>query len=74
MKTVRTVRQVVEREESVKAQPKFSIGQYLEVYSGRCEGHNFTARDIRWNHDQNTFEYLYEGMGGWLQENSVVLT
>lgn len=74
VKTVRTVTQVVERDETVKAQPEFKIGDYLEVYSGPDEGHNFWVKDVRWNHDRKTFEYLYDGvlMGGWKPEANVV--
>lgn len=73
MKTIETVRQVVEREETLDVHPKYKVGQYMEVYCGQYEGHNFYIEDIRYNHDIRKFEYLYGGfMGGWYLENCVV--
>lgn len=75
MKTIRTVRQVIEREEAIDRQPQFGFGDYVEVYYGRYEGHNFWIKDIRYNHDRNCYEYLYRiGFAGdWLGENQIVI-
>lgn len=75
MKTVRTVCQIVEREEALQQKPEFRVGDYVEVYSGRNEGHHFWVKDVRFNHDHGQFEYLYGVplLGGWHRENNVVL-
>ena len=75
MKTVRTVMKVIERDEVVKRAPKFNIGDYMLVYYGQWEGHNFSIKEVRFNHDRESFEYLYDGlvMGGWMSEDQVVL-
>lgn len=74
MKTVRTVTKIVERDEEVRHAPKFSIGDYMEVYYGQYEGHNFWIKDIRFNHDRGCFQYLYGGgvMGGWMAEDQII--
>jgi len=75
MKTVRTIRQVVERDEDVARRPELLLDDYVEVYSGQNEGHRFWIKDIRFNHDLDRFEYLYANplMGGWHGENNIVL-
>lgn len=75
MKTVETMRYVMERDEELKQKPEFQMGDYVEVYSGRNEGHHFWVKDVRFNHDHGQFEYLYGTplLGGWHQENRVVL-
>lgn len=75
MKTIRTVTQVVERNEQIGVTPKFNKQDYVEIYSGTYEGHCFTIADIRYNYDTERFEYLYYSygiMGGWIPENNVV--
>lgn len=74
MKTIRTIRQVVERDERVAQRPEFQVGDYVEVYSGQNEGHHFWIKDVRFNHDVNCFEYLYGGfLGGWHRESNIIL-
>lgn len=75
MKTVRTIRQVVERDEELKQQPKYAVGDVMEVYSGSYEGHTFWIKDIRYNHDRQCFEYLYSDflMGGWYTDGQLTL-
>lgn len=74
MKTIRTIRQVVERDEHVAQRPEFQVGDYVEVYSGQNEGHHFWIKDLRFNHDAKCFEYLYGGfLGGWHREGNIVL-
>lgn len=74
MKTVRTVRMVVEKNERLKRTPRFGKGDYLEIYSGYREGHCFYVKDMRFNHDTDSFEYLYDGMliGDWVPEKCLV--
>lgn len=74
MRTTRTAHQIVERDEDIPQKPEFQIGDYVEVYSGRNEGHHFWIKDIRFNYDHGQFEYLYGVplLGGWHLENQVV--
>ncbi|MDI6027032.1 hypothetical protein QBK99_12610 [Corticibacterium sp. UT-5YL-CI-8] len=74
MKTVRTVTQTVEANETIRQEPKFKVGDYMEIYCGWNEGHCFRIEDMRFNHDHRTFEYLYGNviMGGWHAENALV--
>lgn len=74
MKTIRTIRQVVERDEYVSEAPQFKIGDCVEIYSGTFEGHCFWIKDVRYNHDLERFEYLYGGvMGGWYGEKNITI-
>lgn len=75
MKTVRTVRQVVQKNENLRCRPLYGLGDYMQVYYGEYENHHFWIKDVRYNHDRQTFEYLYGGgiMGGWMAEDQVVL-
>lgn len=77
IQTVRSQTMLVEKLElwpDYKAQPKYSVGDYLQVYSGSYEGHYFWVKARRFNHDIQKFEYLYDGtlMGGWYPEGCVV--
>jgi hypothetical protein len=73
--TIRTVQRAVERENDVlSVQPKSGVGDYVEIYCGLYEGHNFTVRDVRFNYDRGGFEYLRRNsFGGWYPENFLVL-
>lgn len=74
VKTIRTVMKRVEQEEEVHQAPKFGIGDYVEVYSGDREGHNFWIKDIRYDHDHQTYEYFYGSfMSSWHVERQLVL-
>lgn len=75
MKTVRTVTRVVEKTETIRHRPRFGLGDYMQVYYGEYENHNFWIKDIRYNHDRGCFQYLYGGgiMGGWMAEDQIVL-
>lgn len=75
MKTVRTVRKIVERDEELRQQPQFGIRDYVQIYFGQYEGHHFWIKDVRYNHDHDCFQYLYGGgvMGGWMNERQLVL-
>jgi len=78
MRTVRTVRKVVEVDEELRQKPKFSVGDYLRIYSGSYENHSFWVKEggIRYNHDIDRFEYLYGVgvvMGGWERETNLEL-
>lgn len=74
MKTVRTVRTVQVREETINRKPEFKIGDYCQVYAGSDEGWCFTVKDVRYNHDYGKFEY--QGAFGlysdWKSENMMV--
>lgn len=72
-KTIRTPRARVEAIEKVQGKPEFEIGNYMEIYSGPYEGHNFYIADIRYNWDNSQFEYLYDNvlMGGWYGPNQL---
>lgn len=74
MKAIRTV--TTTREETYRGteKPKWKIGDYMRVYCGNYEGHCFKIKDIRYNHDINKFQYLYDGtlMGGWYSEGMIV--
>lgn len=74
MKAIRTVNEIRETEYKGSEKPKYKLNQYMEVYCGSYEGHSFYIKDIRYNHDINKFEYLYDGtlMGGWYSENRIV--
>jgi len=71
MKTIRTVRKIVERNERLTKIPKYNKKDYVEIYCGYNEGHCFVINDIRFNHDTGMFEYLYSNLllGGWIAEN-----
>jgi len=77
---VNTVRQSWVTEERKRTllvewgKPKYELKQYMQVYCGPYEGHNFYVKDIRYNMDSRKWEYLYDGilMGGWYAENMVV--
>lgn len=72
-KTVRTVKRRISDVEELNISPKFSIGQWVEIYHGMYEGHEFTIRDIRYNHDRQRFEYLYEFVGDhWYGEGQLI--
>jgi len=75
VKTIRTVRRVIERDnDALAVQPRYRIGDYMEIYCGLYEGHNFTIRDVRFNYDRHGFEYLRgDSFGGWYPENFLVL-
>lgn len=75
MKTIRTVRQVVERDEDIAQEPEYAVGDYMEVYSGDFEGHNFWIKDVRFNYDSGCFEYLYWDLlfGGWYAAGQLTL-
>ena len=74
MKTVRTVRQIIEKEEGLSLSPKFQKGDYCQIYFGQDEGHCFTVKDVRFNHDNQAFEYLglFGLYGDWKPEKMVV--
>lgn len=74
MKTVRTVRQVIEKDEELDQKPKYKIRQYMEVYAGQLEGHQFWIKEIRFNHDYTKYEYLHlAGLYGvWHFEDMIV--
>lgn len=75
MKTIRTkvIREIVEKEEIIKQKPKFSKGDYVEIYYGSSEGSCFWISDMRYNHDRESFEYLHSGfLGGWYKEDQLV--
>ena len=74
MKAVRTVQVVKETEYTGREKPKYKVGDNLRVYSGHLEGHHFCVKKVRFNHDIDKFEYLYDGvlMGRWYPEGSVV--
>jgi hypothetical protein len=59
MKCIRTEHRVVEVEREISAKPKYKIGDYLEVYCGHLEGHEFVVKDVRYNLDRQCFEYKY---------------
>lgn len=75
MKTIRTVRRVVEAEnDNFSVSPKYRVGDYMEVYCGQWEGHNFTVADVRFNYDWGGFEYLKgDCLSAWYREDAVVL-
>lgn len=75
MKTIRTITQVVERDEDIRQKPKLHIGDFVEIYTGHREGHGFWIKDVRFNHDRGQFEYCYGAplLGGWHLENNLVL-
>lgn len=75
MKTIRTVKRVVERDNDVLTlKPQMAVGDYVEIYCGLYEGHNFTVRDVRFNYDWGGYEYLRgDSFGGWYRENFLVL-
>jgi len=71
MKTIRTVRKIVKRNERPTKISKYNKKDYVEIYCGHNEGHCFVIKDIRFNYDIDKFEYLYDNvfMGGWIPEN-----
>ena len=75
MKTVRTVKQVLEKNERLNLKPKYKKSQYLQCYCGSYEDHCFTVLDIRYNHDINRFEYFGRfGINNtWIPENFLVI-
>lgn len=74
MKAIRTISEIKETEYKGSEKPKYKLNQYMEVYNGPYEGHNFWIKDIRFNYDINKFEYLYDAplMGGWYAENCII--
>lgn len=73
MKAIRTIREERETPYTGSAKPKYKVGDYMRVYCGSYEGHCFSIKDVRYNHDRSTFEYLYGGfMGGWYAEGAIV--
>ena len=73
MKSIRTVREIREGTYGGTETPQYKIGDWVRVYCGRNQDHNFKIADVRFNHDVGKFEYLYDGlMGGWYQEGSIV--
>ncbi|MCE6958297.1 hypothetical protein LAZ40_04405 [Cereibacter sphaeroides] len=76
MTTVRTVviRRVDVREEIIATEPLFRPGDWVEIYCGEFEGHEFVISDYRWNHDRGQVEYLYRFVGDyWYPEVNLVL-
>lgn len=71
MKSVRTVHELREGTYNGKEKPKYKVGDYMRVYCGSFEGHNFWIKDVRYNYDRNKFEYLYNGYG-WHAEGTIV--
>jgi hypothetical protein len=57
--TIRTERRVVEERRFIQDVPKFKKGDYVEVYSGRMEGHEFVIADVRYNYDRQDYEFFY---------------
>lgn len=80
MKAVCTITKRIEYDEpNPPRQPKYGIGDYMEVYSGQHEGYGFWVQDIRWNADTH-FDgprYEYQGMFGfqsdWKGEDGIIL-
>lgn len=73
MKAVRTITEMREVPYAGSEKPKHEIGDYVRVYCGSNEGHCFVIKDIRYNHDQGKFQYLYDGiMGGWYSQGTIV--
>lgn len=60
MKTIELVTRLVEREETIDVEPKYAVGDLVEIYSGNHEGHCFSIKDVRYNRNMNRFEYLYD--------------
>lgn len=72
MKVIRTVRTLIEEDVSLPhLKPKLALGDWVEIYCGHNEGHQFRIADLRYNGDLIRFEYLYDHplMGGWHGEN-----
>lgn len=67
---VHEVRKTVEGWTTPPRDPLFKIGDYVEVYNGRYEGHNFTVKKLRWNINRGEFEYEY--WDTWYGESSIV--
>lgn len=57
--TIRTERRTVNARKFVQEVPKFKKGDYVEVYSGRMEGHEFVIADVRYNYDRSKYEFFY---------------
>lgn len=70
VKTVRTVSRQVEGEEVIDREPEFKVGDYVEKISS---GLNCTVRGVRFNHDNNQYEYLDGGIlsDGWMLERAI---
>lgn len=73
MKAIRTVSVQKVTEYTGREKPKYKVGDYLKVYCGTYQDHCFYVKEVRYNHDHNKFEYLYDSgiMGGWYLEGSV---
>jgi threonine dehydrogenase-like Zn-dependent dehydrogenase len=73
MKSVRTVVtcEIVTVEYTGKLKPRFKVGDYVRVFAGLQEGHHFTIKDIRFNHDNESFQYYYP-LYGWYAESWLV--
>jgi hypothetical protein len=68
--TIQTVRREVSGKEQVDRDPQFKVGDYVEkIWSGM----NCTVRAVRFNHDNNQYEYLDGGImsDGWMLEKSI---
>jgi hypothetical protein len=71
MKAVYRVTELREGTYAGTEKPAHKVGDYMRVYCGRDEGHNFYIKDVRYNNVIRQFEYLYEGHD-WYGEKSLV--
>lgn len=73
MKAIRTVHERHEFDYTGYEKPKHKVGDYMRVYCGSNQDRCFYIKDVRYNHDMQKFEYLYDGMmGGWYPEGHIV--
>lgn len=77
VKTIQTVRSRVEGEANLREMPEFKVGDWVEVYYGQYEGHNFVIKDVRWDYDHpEGYQYLrgdFVDGGAWYHENQLIL-
>lgn len=77
IRTVQVVKEEVHSTAKIGKQPKFAVGDQVQIYSGTYEDYVFRVDKIRFNYDDRwkeaEYEYLYEGMlhGDWIGERNL---